>query len=726
MLDWLTKTLRAMRHPAARSGALAWFGAPAGGSRLRHDYASEVGAGLDSSLIMAPILWAQRTVASAPLVVETSEGEARPAHPLAALMARPNPAYSASHLIAATVLSLLVPGGGNAYWLKVRNGAGRVVELWYAPHWLITPRWPSDGSAWLSHYDYRPGGETVSLPPQDVVHLRQGVDPLNPRLGASPLNAILREAWADEEIGVYVAALLRNNAMPGLVISPDGPGAVGPADVESIKRYLAEQFGGERRGAPMVFSAKTKVERVAWNPKELDLTAASNRAEERVCALLGIPPVVVGFHAGTTQTSVGATMREQVRLAWHDCVLPMQRAIAAEIERSLLPDLEQRPAGLRVLFDTSDVLALGEETAAVVARAVSLVDAGIATLAEARKLMGLPVDDTHDIYLRRMGQVEVPGDTGLRPVPPDPAPAQALPAAGKAASRGQIKHAHSGFEERLAHEARHAEPTAAQEQFVGRLEAARLRYTRRFSRDLRKLFADLGKRAAEAAAPILAETEGLEPPKQRSAHAAKLTPTMLDQLRTDRVLEAMGLPSWQGLLRERYERTYISVAEDAAAASAGVLRGVAAGVAVSLADPVGRAVIATAGRRAGLVDLAAQSKAALFAALAEARADGLGAQATADRIEALVEAGPWSTSRVRAEVIARTEVKYSQNYSVVEHARANGVVQMMVFDARLGDTDEVCEELDGAIVSAADAVELAAAEHPNGTRSFAPHYEDDE
>ena len=45
--------------------------------------------------------------------------------------------------------------------------AGRVVELWYVPHWTIKPEWPQDGSVFISHYLYSPGGGAApSLTPQ--------------------------------------------------------------------------------------------------------------------------------------------------------------------------------------------------------------------------------------------------------------------------------------------------------------------------------------------------------------------------------------------------------------------------------------------------------------------------------------------------------------------------------------------------------------------------------
>ena len=90
---------------------------------------------------------------------------------------------------------------GNAYWLKIRSRTGRVVQLWWAPQSLIEPRWPTDGSRFISHYDYRAGAMPVRISPEDIIHFRFGLDPANPRKGLSPLASVLREIFTDDEAG---------------------------------------------------------------------------------------------------------------------------------------------------------------------------------------------------------------------------------------------------------------------------------------------------------------------------------------------------------------------------------------------------------------------------------------------------------------------------------------------------------------------------------------------
>jgi hypothetical protein len=60
----------------------------------------------------------------------------------------------------------------------------------------------------------------------------------------------------------------------------------------------------------MRLTGGTTAMQLGFAPRDLDLSALRNVAEERVCAALGVPAAVVGFGTGLEQTKLGATMRE--------------------------------------------------------------------------------------------------------------------------------------------------------------------------------------------------------------------------------------------------------------------------------------------------------------------------------------------------------------------------------------------------------------------------------
>jgi len=680
MFKSLSKALGAMRH-APRGHFVGRFL-----KRTKVDYAREVGDTLDASVVTAPVQWMARALPEARLVVRqrkrTGQVEERPDHPLPQLIARPNPFYGDVALWHATVWSWCV--AGNAYWIKVRNGAGRPAELWYVPHWTMDSKGSEDGSEFLTHYIYRPGGglAPMRLMPEDVVHFRAGLNPRDPRLGLSPIGGVLREIFMDLETSNFVAALLRNMGVPGVVISPKGGAMPAPEDVEATKQWFREAFGGDNRGAPLVMGAPTDVSPYGFNPQQMDMSASRDVAEERVCACLGIPAAVVGFGAGLQQTKVGATMSELRKLAWHNGILPLARTLADEAQRSLLPDFGAA-GGLDISWDTSEVLALSEDKDKEATRWNTMVQGGWAMVAEAREANGLDVDASHRIYLRPFSAIEVPDGAAPR----DPGGGDAPKRRGEKAraSRAAISRG---------------------EAYIRRLRAGEERLRDAFEPRLKDFFEALARDAAEAARPEL----------PKAAKAAG------DEALVRAILKAMGIEAHQAAFKELYEAQYLAVAQDVAAA------GELAGLAGSLPDPVARAVVGAGGRRAGLVDLEDQSRKAIFDALADGRAEGEGAEQLAARIRDQVEGGPWTSAETRARTIARTETKYAQNVSTVQRARHEGVERFIVFDGRLGPDRSTPSHIarDGTIVTAAEAEEMAANEHPNGTLSFSPHFGDDE
>ena len=148
------------------------------------------------------------------------------------------------------------------------------------------------------------------------------------------------------------------------------------------------------------------------------------------------------------------------------------------------------------------------------------------------------------------------------------------------------------------------------------------------------------------------------------------------------------------------------------------------GVGIDLPDVVARRVVALGGKRMGLVDVAEDTKSAIFRALAEGRAAGEGPPALARRIRDNVPAGRFGKAgpQYRANMIARTETKFAQNASSIEAYRStddfDGVI---AFDNQTGFGDDDCTARNGQVFSFDAASAEAEAEHPNGTLSFAPN-----
>ncbi len=541
MLNWFRKALDSMVHtqPSWIYDLLP---------RTKFDYKKEVGQGYGSSVIMAPINWIGRTFPEAELVIDQAKGDETETitdHDLLRLIDRPNAFYTGVSLWKATIASRVL--SGNAYWIKIRNSVGQVIELWYTPHWMIGPAWPTDGTAFISHYLYKPAGIAagagIKLDVEDVVHFREGIDPRNPRLGQSPIYPILREIFSDDEAANFGASMLRNMGVMGVIISPKTAGkSASGADALATKERLGQQFTGDKRGEFMVMTSPTEVTQFGFSPQQMDLSALRNISEERVTAQIGIPAAVVGFGTGLQQTKVGATMKELVKLAWTGCVIPMQRELGSEIERSLLPDFEPDPKRFSVRFDHVNVEALQESQNEKVDRLDKGIRGGWVEVAEGRQAIGLEVRPADHIFLRQLSTLEIPSG-------------KSVTIEKVLETRKQLINGHDKADPLLPlNPPPRRRINQAQRRLVEAIEREHGTLSDVFEKELTRFFDGMGKDAARIAREVLSSFD-----ETGKALAPGDLPAGDVSVETALIAEQLNLPMAQNRLREVGAKHYLRV-----------------------------------------------------------------------------------------------------------------------------------------------------------------------
>lgn len=647
------------------------------------EYRNLIGDGSGASIVGAVVNWMQRTFPEAPLQVlrPSTDGEndteSLPDHPMLERIEQPNDYYDDGVLWMGTLLSWVVDGNG--YWIKIRSAAEKVVQLWYAPHFCIEPKAPTLGEGYLDHYEYRPGrGQRYELRPQDVMHFRFGLDPANPLKGRSPLKEQLRELYSDEEAARFSAALLRNLGVPGLVITPgQGANLKSKEDRDTLKQAMTDRFGGSNRGKPLVLSAPVIVSQFGFSPEQMSLRDLRSIPEERVTAALGIPAAVVGLGVGLAQTKVGATMKELRELATEQTLVPTWRIFAKQLKKGLLPDFETDKR-VGVAFDTSNVRVLQEDMDKLHERVRGDVQAGIVSVARAQGRLGYHVDESQNVYLRALNLLERPeGSSETGP----------------------------GTSGRGTWGAKDA--TQAQLRLMVRLERGYVPLMERMAEALAPAFEELGQMAADAYEALKGRRDSQSKVTLEDEQVAHL---ILASLRLTEFRDKRLGPIWAQHYRLAADLALDSLSEF------GVT------LAVGARDRIAEMVVADGGTRLGLVDLAEDTRRALFQTLTEAREANLGAPATARRIREMVPGGRFvhAGPRYRAQMIARTEIRHAAQRGVLHTCDAAGFQRYLVFDARLGPTDPECESVAGTEVDRAEAERLLDEEHPNGTRGIAP------
>jgi HK97 family phage portal protein len=310
-------------------------------------------------------------------------------HPLAALIRNPNPYYGRSTLWAGTIVSFVLDG--NAYWFKVRNDLGEVVELWYRPHWMVEPRREKGSSEFITHYDYRPpgAGAPQRVPSSEVVHLRDGIDPENEMKGFGRVKPLLRTVITDSQADRFCERMLANMGVPGAIIAPkvDMP-PIPPDKAEDIKRNYRERVSGDNAGSPLILSAPFDI---TFPDIQIDGAALLNIkkiSQSDIAAAIGLPAVVVGFLVGLETATAKASHEDARRQAYESCIIPIQSSITEDVDITLLPDMGDATTQ-ETVFDYSLVPALQENQDELHSRAREDYRAGLIDRAEALRMIGL-------------------------------------------------------------------------------------------------------------------------------------------------------------------------------------------------------------------------------------------------------------------------------------------------------------------------------------------------
>lgn len=322
-------------------------------------------------------------------------------HPLLDLLRRPNAFLDGFEFWATVIMHRSI--AGNAYALKVRSRAGKVVELW-----LMRPdrvRIVPSTSTYIQRYEYDTGGEVVPIPPADVVHFKAR-NPLNQFYGMPPLLPISGRIDIDNFMKDFVKAYFTNAGVPAGILTVKQ--ALDDALKDEIRNRFSNTYGGPRGWHKLLVLEQTEATFTPMTQNlgrqglvipELDRIAA-----RRIAMALQVPPALIG--ADDAPTSYAALEMVQ-RFFWDNTLSPLYKELSGRITLQLAPDF---PGVAEVGFDLSDVRALREDVDKVHARERADLMAGGITIEEFRAATGREPKVATGTYLIPANLVPVGAD----------------------------------------------------------------------------------------------------------------------------------------------------------------------------------------------------------------------------------------------------------------------------------------------------------------------------
>lgn len=275
---------------------------------------------------------------------------------------------------------------GNTYHLKVRSEGGRVALI------RIPPGMVTIEGSWLRPEQFVVTGSagTKKFPAEQVVHIRYGFNPDDPRLGLSPLETLRTVLAEQSAANKYREAYWKNAArMGGVIERPSGaPSWSDTARARFKADWDAHNSGVAASGRTAILEEGMQFKPSSFSARDSQYLESFQLTREVVATAYGIPIGLLGLGSFTY-----ASLSEQHRQLYADCLAPWLVLIQEELELQLLPEFSV-PAGTYLEIDVDAKLAGSLEERARIFQAS--VGGPYVTRNEARSKLNLPPVDGGD------------------------------------------------------------------------------------------------------------------------------------------------------------------------------------------------------------------------------------------------------------------------------------------------------------------------------------------
>lgn len=298
---------------------------------------------------------------------------------------------------------------GNAYLLKLFNGAGAQVGAWpvHPTQVGISYDWDRantpDGKVFSVTLD---DGQTMTLTSQDITHV-MGMSS-DGRMGLAPLT-IAREAFATALAGDAAAGhMFANGALASAIVTSDGE-ELTLAEATTVKKQLMSQMTGTgNAGNIAVINRKLKI--TPWSLSAADAQFLETRqfSIEEIARIYGVAPHLLMQMQKSTSFGTGIT-EQNLALGRHT-LMPWTSRVEEYLTREL--------SGARRVAEFDFTPLERPNPKDEVGLLIQQVNAGLISVNEARATRGLPgVGDAGDAL--RQPANTVPGPVTSDAVDPD-------------------------------------------------------------------------------------------------------------------------------------------------------------------------------------------------------------------------------------------------------------------------------------------------------------------
>jgi hypothetical protein len=504
------------------------------------------------------------------------------------------------------------------------------------------------------------------------------IDPQNPHRGIGAIELSAREVDRDSEAGAYIYALLKNNAVPPVVITLEPGDDPNQEELDMMTQKWMQKHG---KGQPAFISNGMKVEQMGYDLNKLAAETLADVPETRIAANFHVPPSVAGLNVGVKRSDYGDSAARKAFT--EQTLMALWRSLASELLNGLKDDFNL-PANFMIEFDLRNVGALQEQKKDRWERVTLAFNRSMLTRAEAKRELGMRAETWDDVYFVSLATEFVPaGKTVVRDAPP-------APQKGERILGGKKGKAITAVLLRVRNEV------------AGRMKTG-----------VDVFFSQLADQVVERAGKAAPRPPALRAsPQMGERHLEGKT------IRAEDLLEDGDWNKLEWLIKKYYVEV-IQLSWEAWNVTLGV------DLVFDLGDPAVTKVLKMAGAHVKEI------KDTVLDAMKETLQYGSERGWSIDQIVRGDETQPGlrdvidETYKDQARAIARSELGQAQNAATAERYKGAGVSKVEILDGGAEDSAPACDLANGQIWTL-ECFESHPLQHPNCSRCAAPYFEDGE
>ena len=232
-------------------------------------------------------------------VMPDGQRQVVPNHPIKDLWNSVNPFHTRHEFLETSVQHFELTG--EMWWLIVRNGGGKPVELWNIRPDRITPV-PSSND-FIAGYIYRIGNVEIPLLRTDVIFIKRP-SPLDPYRGIGTVQSMMVDLGGEQMASSFTRNFFTNGAMPGGILQFDE--GLSDADFERLVTRWSEQHQGVANAHRVAVLERGKWVDRTFSVKDMVLPELRRLNRDIIFGAYGIPSSAMGVTESVNRANAEA------------------------------------------------------------------------------------------------------------------------------------------------------------------------------------------------------------------------------------------------------------------------------------------------------------------------------------------------------------------------------------------------------------------------------------